>query len=159
MELIKAIEMKNAFVSLFNIYAHELSKYNPWLGTQINSEGNYLSEYVEQYINHKCNEAFCITEENRPIGFVIFSYSHNTKENICYIEEIFLLETSRRMGICERICKSFWNNNKGICKLHVLKTNLSAITYWEKLFQKCGYVYEKRDYDEQMWSYEIKLGL
>ena len=44
MELIRASEMKKAFGSLFNIYAHELSKYNPWIGTQINSEGIYLSE-------------------------------------------------------------------------------------------------------------------
>jgi predicted acetyltransferase len=158
MELIKASEMKKAFISLFNIYAHELSKYNPWLGTQIDREGNYLSEEVDQYLNDKTNEAFCITDQNRLIGFVVFSYSDNNEENICYIAEIFLLETSRRMGICESICKSFWSSHKGICRLHVLKANLFAVTYWEKLIQKCGYVYEKRNHGEQMWSYEFKIG-
>ena len=102
---------------------------------------------------------FCITDENRPIGFVVFSYSDNTGEKIWYIAEIFLLETSRRIGISESICKDFWHNHKGICRLHVLKANSSAVTYWEKLIQKCGYVYEKQDHDEQMWSYEFKLAL
>ena len=157
MELIRASEMKNAFRNLFNIYAHELSKYNPWIGTQINSEGFYLSEQVEQYIKDECLDAFCIIEDKRPIGFVIFSYSDSSEENTCSIDEIFLIETSRRMGICETICKEFWRENKGICTLHVLKANLSAATYWEKLIPKCGYAYDKRDDNEQMWCYEMKL--
>ena len=157
MELIKASEMKNAFVSLFNIYAHELSRYNPWLGTQIDREGNYLSEQVEQYINDKSSEAFCITDNNRPIGFTVFSYSDKTEDDICSIEEIFLIETSRRKGVCESICKDFWSKNKGMCILHVLKANLPAAVYWEKLIEKCGYTYEKKDYDEQLWCYEINL--
>lgn len=157
MELIKALNMEKAFINLFNIYAHELSKYNPWLGTQIDNDGNYLSEDVNQCLNDKSNEAYCIINENRPIGFVVFSYSDNADENVCYIAEIFLLETSRRMGISESICKDFWRNNNGTCRLHVLKANVSAATYWEKLICKCGYVYEKQDHGEQMWSYEFKL--
>ena len=157
MELISALKMKNAFISLFNIYAHELSKYNPWIGMQIDNDGNYLSEDVEQYLNNKRNEAFCIINENRPIVFVVFSYSDNTDESMCYIAEIFLIETSRRKGISESICKDFWSNHKGICRLHILKTNRSAVTYWEKHIQKCGYILKKQDHDEQMWSYEFKL--
>ena len=73
MQLIEATEMKKAFVSLFNIYAHELSKYNPWLGSQINQDGNYLAEQVEQWMTDSSVEAFCITEGDSPIGFVVFS--------------------------------------------------------------------------------------
>ncbi|MDF2802059.1 MAG: hypothetical protein K0S61_1962 [Anaerocolumna sp.] len=157
MELIIASKMEKAFVSLFNIYAHELSKYNPWLGTQIDNEGNYVPEDVNQYITDKSNEAYCITEENRPIGFVVFSYSDNPDDKECYISEIFLLETSRHKGICETICKDFWHTHSGTCKLHVLKANLSAAVYWEKLICEAGYIYEKKDHGEQMWSYEFKL--
>ncbi|WP_426351089.1 GNAT family N-acetyltransferase [Alloiococcus sp. CFN-8] len=159
MELIKASEMKSAFVSLFNIYAHELSRYNPWLGTQIDIEGNYLSKQVEECINDQDCEAFCITENSRPIGFAVFSYSDNTEENLCSIDEIFLIETSRRKGICEAICKGFWSKNKGMCILHVLKANHPANIYWKRLIEKCGYTYEKKDYNEQLWCYEINLGL
>ena len=153
MELIKSSEMKYAFRNLFNLYAHELSKYNPWLGTQINSDGIYLSEHVEQYFNDTSVDSFCIVEEERPIGFVIFSKS----EGNIGIDEIFLIQTSRGLGISEEICKSFWRENKGICSLHVLKANFPAVTYWENLIQKSGYAYEKLDDHEQMWCYEIKL--
>ena len=155
-ELIKSSEMKNAFRNLFNIYAHELSKYNPWLGTQINSDGNYLSEYVEQTFNDTSIESFCIVKDERPIGFAMFSNSDSSEGNVS-IDELFLVETSRGLGISEEICKSFWSENKGICSLHVLKANLPAVTYWEKLIKKCGYAYEKRDDHEQMWCYEISL--
>lgn len=158
MELISALKLKKTFVNLFNIYAHELSKYNSWIGTQIDIDGNYLSEEVEQYLNDEKNEAYCIIDENRPVGFVVFSYSTNTDENICDIAEIFLVETSRRIGISEIICKEFWRNHKGICRLQVLKANCSAVMYWEKLIKKCGYVCKKQDHDEQMWSYEFKIG-
>lgn len=156
MELIKSSEMRVAFRNLFNIYAHELSKYNPWLGTQINSEGMYLSEHVEETFNDSSVDSFCITEENTPIGFVIFSKSDSSEGNVG-IDEIFLVQTSRGLGISEEICKNFWHENKGICSLHVLKANLPAVTYWEKLINKCGYVYEKLDANEQMWCYEINL--
>ena len=51
MKLVKAVTMEKAFINLFNIYAHELSRYNPWLGTQIDLDGNYLSEDVKQYLH------------------------------------------------------------------------------------------------------------
>ena len=157
MELIKSSEMKIAFVNLFNIYAHELSKYNPWLGTQIDSQANYLSEHVEQLISDESLDSFCIVKDKKPIGFAVFSYSNNSGENTCSIDEIFLIETSRGMGICESICKDFWSKNKGICTLHVLKANISTVTYWEKLISKCGYTYEKREDNEQMWCFEMNL--
>ncbi|SOC15645.1 predicted acetyltransferase [Ureibacillus xyleni] len=156
MQLMKAAEMKNAFVSLFNIYAHELSKYNSWIGTQINHDGNYLAEHVEQYFTDSTIEAFCITEDDRPIGFVVFSNSE-TNQKVCSIEEIFLIETSRRNGFAEKICKDFWEQNQGICVLHVLKANLPALSYWDKLIQKCGYEYKKKSDNEQMLRYEIML--
>lgn len=156
MELIKALEMKIAFRNLFNLYAHELSKYNPQLGMYINSDGNYLSEYVEQSLDNMSIESYCIVEEERPIGFVMFSKSDSSEGNVG-IENIFLVETSRGLGICEEICKKFWLENKGICSMHVLKANLPAITYWERLVEKCGYAYEKRDDSKQMWCYDINL--
>ncbi len=157
MKLIHAIKMERAFTSLFNIYAHELSKYNPWLGTQIDMEGNYVAEDVKEMLTDKSNEAYCIIEDNRPIGFVVFSYSDNPKDNTCYISEIFLLETSRKKGICEKICIDFWKTHNGICKLHILKGNQLAISYWEKLILKAGYRFEKKKHGEQMWSYEFML--
>ncbi len=157
MKLVKAVTMEKAFINLFNIYAHELSRYNPWLGTQIDLDGNYLSEDVKQYLSDKSNDAYCIIKENRPIGFVVFSYSDDADEKVCYIAEIFLLETSRGMGISKCICKDFWSKHNGTCRLHVLKKNASAAIYWERLIRDCGYAYEKQDHDDQMWFYEIKL--
>ena len=156
MELVKSSEMKHAFRNLFNLYAHELSKYNPKLGMFINSDGNYLSDFVEGSFNDPHVDAFCIVEEKRPIGFVIFTKSDSSNKNIC-IDQIFLIQTSRGLGISEEICKKFWRENKGICSLHVLKANLPAITYWEKLIDKCGYAYEKHSKSEQMWRYDINL--
>ncbi|MDF2947369.1 MAG: family N-acetyltransferase [Bacillales bacterium] len=157
MELIRSSEMKNAFVRLFNIYANELSKYNPWLGTQIDSQGNYLSKHVEKLISDRSLDAFCITYDKKAVGFVVFSYSDRSGGNICSIDEIFLIETSRGLGISERICTEFWRKYKGICTLSVLKANLSAVAYWEKLISRCGYTYEKHEKNEQMWRYEIDL--
>lgn len=55
MELIKAENMKAAFQNMFNLYAHELSLYNPWLSTQLDTNGNYLSKQVDDYL---CEEQF-----------------------------------------------------------------------------------------------------
>ncbi|CEG21221.1 hypothetical protein BN1080_00125 [Planococcus massiliensis] len=153
MEFTKAAEMKHAFIQMFNLYAHELSAHNPWIGTQIDREGNYLSEAVSQLLTGVSQEAFCIIEDGRPIGMAVFSSS----EKECSIDEIFLVQTSRGKGISERICTEFWNKHTGICTLHVLKRNDAAVKYWEKLIPRCGYRYKKREENEQMWRYEVEL--
>lgn len=144
MELIVAKNMRQAFQNMFNLYAHELSQYNVWLGTQINIEGNYLADAVSEYIDSDCFESYCIMEDNIPIGMAVFSSSLEEGEWYHDIEEIFLVNTSRHKGIIKKICLDFWNRNTGTGTLHVLAGNSKAICYWEKLLEYCKYSYQKK---------------
>ena len=38
-ELADAVQHKSAFQNMFNLYAHELSEYNPWIATQVSEKG------------------------------------------------------------------------------------------------------------------------
>lgn len=157
MRLVEARKMKDAFQNLFNMYAHELSKYNPWLGTQIDKNGNYLAHVVKSYIEDQFNQSFCIIEDRRPIGLVVFSSSCEEGEWQHDIEEIFIIQTSRKKGVSEKICQDFWQSNKGVATLCVLKAHKEASAYWEKLITRYNYTYEKIDEDEKMWLYKFNI--
>lgn len=149
--------MQSAFKNLFNCYAHEMSTYNTWLGTQINADGIYVPDVVEKCFTSDEKTPFVITENGLPIGFVVFESF--IEDNVWFhnIDEMFVVKTSRKNGVCSDIVRKFWNENSGMGMLYVLKTNLPAITYWEKLLKDSGYTYIKNDENEQVWLYKFKL--
>ena len=86
-------------------------------------------------------------------------FSSEKDDGVVYndIEEIFLVKTSRRKGLAERICVDFWQGCTGIGTLHVLPNNVSAICFWDKLLSKCGYAFTRCD-EGSMTVYRFKLG-
>lgn len=155
-ELIKADMKRSVFVNLFNLYAFELSEYNPSLDGQIDENGNYLSEAVSQYIDGSGFSSYCIFNGERPIGIAVFSSEEDGGELYHDIEEIFLLKTSRHKGIAEKLCLDFWDKNSGTGTLHVLSENKTALRFWDKLLESGGYVPEKHT-DSGMTVYHFPL--
>lgn len=152
MNLMPLSDMQHAFRQLFNLYAHELSQYNPWIGTKLNQHGIYLAQEVEDILNDSTREGYCIISNEQPVGFVIFS----SDEESCSIDELFLVHTSRGKGIAEAICRNYWHQQQAICTLHVFQANKPAEAYWEKLITKCGYTF-KKEAAHGIWVYRVKL--
>lgn len=144
MELIAAAENKSAFQSMFNLYAHELSEYNPSLGLRIDGDGNYLADAVADYINGDF-AAYVVTDDGRPIGLAVFSSEEDGGVVYNDVEEMFLIKTSRHRGIAERLCVDFWQRSSGIGTLHVLPENTSALHFWEKLLTDSGYSFTREN--------------
>lgn len=147
LQLINAKENPAAFQNLFNLYIHELSRYNSWLGTQLDENGVYLAESVQNYLTSDIFESYCILVQNFPIGFAVFSSEKEENQWYHDVEEIFLIHTSRHQGIAEQICIDFWKRNIGIGTLHVLPENEPAIRFWERLLKQCGFQYSKERKD------------
>lgn len=145
--LVNAAENPAAFQNMFNLYAHELSLYNTWLGTKLDENGNYLANIVKSYIEDDGYKSYCITENSRPIGLAVFS--SELDDGVWYhdVEELFLINTERHKGAAERLCKEFWSSCRGIGTLHVLSENENAIRFWEKLLTECKYNFTKTSED------------
>lgn len=137
MVLIPAAEKETAFRNLFNLYVDELCAYNPWLAEQMNAEGLYLAADVDAYFTEENKHPFVVWKDERPLGFVVFSYPDEDDENEdgcdCDIEEFFILKSSRNKGIATEICKKYWEKVQCVCGLSILKENIHAVKFWEKL--------------------------
>lgn len=159
MELILAHNNRAVFTSLFNIYVHELSEYNPWLAKQMNDEGNYLREEVNDFFTTKTYEPYLIYDENHPIGFVVFSKDENNweEEVTCSIEELFIVKTSRKKGYATKIAKDFWEKEKGsVSIIGILKENHTAIRFWENLIKQYDTDYVRSD-EGTIYVYKFKI--
>lgn len=126
----KAKHHKSAFVSLFNIYAHELSAYESEL-TQINEKGNYISDdTIEQYCcDTSIVSSYVIMMDKRPIGFVVFEEENDNGTIYNSIEECFIIQTERKKGIMEKIFSDFLKDKQGVFTICVLKNNTSAVAF------------------------------
>lgn len=159
MELLNARKRCNMFTSLFNIYAHELSDYNPWIATQMNEEGNYLEHEVVSLLNKPCYDPYIIFDNNNPVGFVVFSKQEpgSCESTTCCIDEIFIVKTSRGKGLATLVVNDFLKKEKdGICGLAVLKDNIPAIQFWEKLIKKYDTNYLRSE-EGNVYIYNFKI--
>jgi predicted acetyltransferase len=159
MELIPAKMNRLVFTSLFNIYVHELSEYNPWLATQMNEEGIYVPDEIDSFFTTKGYEPFIIFDEKHPVGFVVFSKQdpNSGETTTCCIDELFIVKTSRHKGIATQIAKNFWSQEKGgVCGLAILKENASAICFWENLIIQYDTSYIRWD-EGNVFVYNFKI--
>lgn len=154
MELVNASQKKKAFQNLFNLYVHELSGYDHWLGTALDSEGIYQSPGgLEEYYDETKKEAYVIMEDEQAIGFVVFSQ----EPNLCSVNEIFIVNSKRNMGIASGIIQNYWKDKTGTFMTHLLKNNQPAISFWENLFKRNNYLFETTKRDEVAVNYWVKL--
>lgn len=151
-QLLEAVQMKKAFINMFNIYAHELSRYNPWLATQISMEGNYLEEYVKEYFANPAKRPFIILCDSRPAGMFVVSGQNDSFD----IEEFFVTIPYRKKGIATNIVKLLLSQVEKPCEISILEKNESAIQFWEKLFKDGKADYTKENDGNGMWNYHIK---
>jgi len=157
-QLEDARKFRSAFQNLFNIYIHELSEYNNWLDTQINYEGNYLTNEVLEYFSSELKHPYVVIRDNHPIGFVVFSYPDVNESDgcDCYIEELFITKPNRKNGIAAEIANEYWKTEKGVCGLCILKKNTNAITFWENTIKANDYTYTLENQGE-LWFYKVSL--
>lgn len=159
MVLLSAEKNRAIFISLFNIYVHELSSYNPWLATQMNEEGNYLTNEIDNFFTNNEYEPYIIYNDKVPIGFVVFSKQElgSGESTTCCIDEMFLVRTSRKKKLATQIVKDFLNREKGgICGLAVLKDNIPAVQFWEKLIMQYDVNYTRWEADN-VYVYNFKI--
>lgn len=169
-ELVDGVQHKKAFQNMFNLYAHDLSEYNPWLASQVSDEGNYLEKQVEEYFEAPNKKPYLILCEGRPAGLlVIAGFCANPmdsadKDNFA-IEEMFVSIPYRGKGIADNIVQRVWKQIRPekqekkelICKLSILPGNERAIHFWEKMIRAYGTSYTKKIADNGMWNYCIQM--
>lgn len=159
MELITARNKRALFSSLFNLYAHELSYYNPWLASQLNEEGNYVPQDVDSFFTTKGYEPYIIYDEKYPVGFVVFSKQEpdSGETTTCCIDELFVVRTSRQKGVATQVVKDFIDKERGgVCGLVVLKDNTPAIQFWENFIKQYDSNYICWA-EEQVFVYNFKI--
>lgn len=145
---------------LFDAYIEELSLYNPWLATQKDENGNYLSKIYEGFLKEPEKKMFLVFVGGKAAGFAVVSVPKAEEEPdgcISYIEELYIEKEYRKKGIAKDIVKRFLRQQKGKSGFCVLKKNEIADTIWEDLLKKEGYSYKKNG-DENLWFYQVDTG-
>lgn len=150
---------EKAFRNFFNIYLHELSKYNPLIARKMSDEAIYMPDVADGYFDEASKSPIVLYKNDRPIGFVVISTpTEEDHKDGCdyYIEEIFMSNVERGKGITSELCRELWREKGGTCGLCVLKKNYQAEVFWERLFTSCGYKFTKSN-AEDMWFYKFKI--
>lgn len=159
MELISAKMNRAIFTSLFNLYVHELSEYNPWLATQMNEEGIYLPNEIDSFFTTIGYEPYIIYDDKYPVGFVVISKQgpDSGETTTCCIDELFVVKTSRQKGLATQFVNNFLKQEKGgVCGLAILKENTPAIRFWENLIIQYDTNYICRD-EGNVYVYNFKI--
>lgn len=95
-----------------------------------------LKEYEDAFKN-KIFEALIAKNEESIVGMAIYYMTFSTwKGKMLYLEDLYVKEASRRMGIGQQLFDEFLNQAeiKGakLCKWQVLDWNTPAVKFYEK---------------------------
>lgn len=152
MELKNISENTKAFQNLFNLYCYELSFTDPWLGTQINENGEFG---MPPGMKLEGLNARVIYEDNHAIGFVIYQEGGKADYSI---EEIFVTSAYRKKGTATKIVNDYLKDKEGTFMVHILKKSEDAQKFFLDIFKKNDLPYTREPLDEiaDCWYVELK---
>lgn len=124
LELIKK-EEQIILERMMQLYLHNISVFFP---IPFNSKsGTYEYDDIEKYFSaDNENQAFFIKKDKDICGFILF----NIVNNINIIQEIFVLNNYKRIGIGKMAVEELFNRNKGDWEIKSLPGSEPAEKFW-----------------------------
>ena len=150
-------EDKELYKNLFNILHNDISPYNNEL-QEVDKQGYFDSKTVDVYFqNNESVMPFIITADNKTAGAVVLTTKPYVKDGCDYcIQELIVLSLYRGKKIAAEACDIIFKKYRGRYCVIVLKENLRAIKFWDKLIAKNSYL-GSEDLDDKSFVYEFQI--
>ncbi len=134
------IESKEKLENLMSIYLHDLSEFADDL--KINEDGKFEYDGLEMYFKSEDLTPYFITYQGEMAGFVLFNTGKYVPKDIDYVvHELFLLKGYRKKGVGNAAIRILLDTYKGKYKIEQISSNMSAVNFWRKFYEKQGIKY------------------
>lgn len=134
----RSLDNKNeyhTFVELYEAYIAELSTFS----SRISEEEVSEEETLGIWFNPNTQIYFVLYKE-KPIGFLLLGINTNKHEDSnWYIGEFYIAKKYQYQGIGKEIACELLSKQRGKYCFYVLKKNIRAMKFWEKVFSRCSY--------------------
>lgn len=127
---------RELFANLFNVYINELAAYRPRLGRGVDARGNMLPQVVTEDFTDPCKHPCVIRLGEKPVGLLVWSEPGPADEAdgcACYVEELFILPSFRRLGLGEQALRACLARRHGVCGACIYKANEASQRLLERV--------------------------
>ncbi|MDZ5472178.1 GNAT family N-acetyltransferase [Bacillus sp. 31A1R] len=144
-------EKKSVLANLLEYYVYEFS---PYLHIDVNEEGKYGFDKVEEYVESEQYSSYFIMVENQYAGFVIVKIEKDGPFNYS-IEQFFVLNRYNGKGIGKKAAIEIFNRYRGKWQITQTETNYHAQAFWRGVIK--GYTKNEfiEKYDEKRRSVQL----
>jgi len=138
-----------AFVNIFNLYHHDRALYFPELYPHVDDEGYFDKDVPIDLAAMSPNEVLChlIRFNGKFAGLLVVSFAPYVKPDTEFcIQEIFVLNSHRRLGIARAACKLLFDDHSGRYCLSASNNDSGALAFWDKLMaDECELISKEAD--------------
>ena len=138
---------KNSFKNLFQLYLHDLSKYNHTI--EIEENGIFPASWIDEHWDLPEFIPLRIDQNDNTCGFILLSKKPFSKPGteLC-IQEFFILKKFRNKGIGRASVEQLFANYPGSYSMSVIKENTPAKLFWKKTLELMGIHYKKEKHSQ-----------
>ena len=147
-----------AFVNIFNLYHHDRAVYFPELYPHVDEEGFFDRDVAVDLAAMDSSQVACylIRHEGKFAGFLVASFPPYVKPDTDFcIQDIFILNSHRRLGIAKEACRLLFDDFSGRFCLMVSKNDGSALAFWDALIEESCELISKEADEEDMIVYKF----
>ena len=139
---INDFDNKNGFTNLFQLYLYDLSKYNK--NIEIEENGLYPAPWIDKEWDMPEFIPLRIEQNHNTCGFILLSKKPYSKPGTEFcIQEFFILREFRNKGIGQASIEQLFNKYSGSYSMLVIKHNIPAKLFWEKVLDVMQIQYKK----------------
>lgn len=126
-------EDKKIIAGLCQFYHYDLDTYSKLVNIHYNNGQYDPMAYFDNYWTEKDRFPYVIYKNCIPVGFALVNdITVNPRAN-WKIAEFFIMAPHRHQGIGKQVVEKLLKMHHGLWELSVLKDNLSALKFWNKM--------------------------
>lgn len=145
---ISGFDDKKGFSDLFQLYLYDLSKYNH--NIKVDENGSYPASWIDRDWDLPEFIPLRIEQNINTCGFILLSNKPFSKPGTEWcIQECFILRRFRKKGIGLASIDQLFSNYPGSYSMAVMKDNVPALLFWEKVLDLMGIQYTKEKHNEE----------
>jgi predicted acetyltransferase len=133
---------KEVLRNLYSLYLHDLSAYTK--GLQISEDGSYEFDSFSLIWEKEGVTPYFIIAGGKLAGFILILEAPFTKKVDKVINDFFILNPFRGIGVAKAAVSEIFADNKGSYYISQLVKNQKAVSFWKKVYQQKGIIFEEQ---------------
>ena len=133
---------KEVLRNLYSLYLHDLSSYTK--GLQISEDGSYEFDSFSLIWEKEGVTPYFIIAGGKLAGFILILEAPFTKKVDKVINDFFILNPFRGIGVANAAVSEIFADNKGSYYISQLVKNQKAVSFWKKVYQQKGIIFEEQ---------------